>query len=429
MSIPRSRWIIWLAAALFSLLLYLLLITYVPFFVEFGADAAQYRAIASGAIATVVQPFTSRAIFALGAGVIANLGGWELKYGFTILAWLSLLIFLVGMALVLARSRVLPRHWLWLVAATPFFFRTFGSVEMPDATAAAATMAAFAALATDNLLAATLLCAAAVTLRETGVILLLFALGESLRQRRWDAAMLGAAAGCAALLLNQHLSALGLGNVRHLPAALYMLLKIPANFFPQVLGIDFWTEAVGVHCAPVWFVVHPPRFLSFGGTDPVMVCEPSAAAPLRNLFTLCTTFGVLPSMLLAAALRLRGQDHDVRSRSTWLRIAIWYGLLMLLLGVVTGRAVPRLVSYGWPAFVLAAPVFASRQGILMTGSSLCLHLGTCITGIALSDLEVGSEIPPAALAVFALALQVCACMIFFRVESQPKTGHVVLPPC
>ncbi len=373
-----------------------------------GSDALKYRAIAAGHIAQVVQPFTARAAFAITAGHLSRWGGFDQLWGFVLLAWGSLMVFAASLDATLRRLNVRGWHWLAMLFATPFMARTFVGVELPDACVAAATAAVFAALLSGRWALAAILAGLAVALRETGVILVAFVLVLVWRAGRRQAVALGVAAALGGWACSSHFSHAGLANVHDMPPLIYLALKIPVNLMVEVLGFDYWTDSWNYVCHPTFAVIAVPHWLPLGHVHRIGVCFRGAAAPLTNLFILCTTFGVLPAMLIAARAGFRGPGT-----SPVLRATLWYGLLMFMLGVSSGRAVNRLADYGWPAFLIATPAAMRLAGLELRWPLLMLQPVVAAVGLLAEDFT-DAAVSPAALATSGLLTQLGAYLLARR---------------
>jgi hypothetical protein len=126
---------------------------------------------------------------------------------------------------------------------------------------------------------------------------------------------------------------------------LYLVLKIPFNAMKNLAGIVVVPNTLrgqeGYTC-PAAFSLS----IHLGKIREVGVCRPDLSLPLTTLAIMLTTFGTGPLMLVT------GIEPPAQ---TWMRIAVLYGLAAFLLAPITGAAIDRLASYGWPLFWLNLP--------------------------------------------------------------------------
>src|ERR1700730_12104598 len=114
---------------------------------------------------------------------------------------------------------------------------------------------------------------------------------------------------------------------------LYMALKVPVNFLRNVLGIQFWLNDINWCDRPMLTVpVGQEAAAYLGKITSIGICAPDVMAPIANAALVLSTFGVLPGLTLALALRGR---RDL-GKDPWLLFVMLYGSLMLVLGTCTG---------------------------------------------------------------------------------------------
>jgi hypothetical protein len=397
----------------FSFAIYYCMVFNFPYFSISGGDANDYLAIANGALSQVNQPFTGRALFAIWAGDLAHWAGFDVKYGFMVVAWASLVIFVTSLSAALRHVGASSWRWSTMVLTTAFMWRCFGTVEMPDAIATAAIILPLIALSRERWELTIGLAGIGLAVRETGLILVAFLIIAAFRQRRWTAIAVGLMATGIGALISSHYRAMGLGNIHEMSPLLYFAAKIPVNMLTEVFGIAFWTDSYSLWCSAPVIVTDLPHFLPSGHIHQIGICRPQSDLPLRNVFSLCTSFGILPAILWAS----RKQRLEL---PLWVRVALWYGLAMFFLGVVSGRSVARLVCYGWPAFVIAAPALAARTGLRVNRSEVILQAIIAVTAIAITDLELDRNIPPIVLAFCGIAAQVYG---WFLLRSNRQNAH------
>jgi hypothetical protein len=374
--------------------------------VIFVFDSQYYMGIAAGDLEATHAPFSSRALVPLIVAAVHDTTGLSLEHGFMAVAIVSAAAFAFSIRTIARIEGYTPLPILIYAATTIFAMQTFAVAAMPDAAFAAVIALCFAALRAGQLLAAALLSALVVAVRDSGVIFLLFVLWYLVSLRQWRPAILTAVLGLAAWRLITLFADAGLGNVHEMNAALYMLLKVPVNFLIEVMGIPLWTDSIA-WCSPPTLAYPIPPFLPTGRMHQVGICGWDPARPIRNLATLLTVFGTLPALLIAA----KGAKSE-RANDRWLVLAGGYGVLMVALGLCTGASVARLISYGWPLLVLALPALWQRRSRGELPLRLLpwhlLALGVCLAARLVDDaLAV-----PAELAALAAAL-LCQIAVFF----------------
>jgi hypothetical protein len=165
-------------------------------------------------------------------------------------------------------------------------------------------------------------------------------------------------------LIITYLAALHGGpNVHNLNPFVYMVLKIPANFFYNVMGLRLWTDTLAANPitaqsfsqAPlVSFML--PTWLQAGGIQKIGIYPFSIEPPIYTLATLLTIFGITPSLLYED---LKSHRHKINNFG--LLILLVYGIFSFIMGTSSGADTYRLISYGWPAFIIATPILIYRH--------------------------------------------------------------------
>jgi hypothetical protein len=321
------------------------------------ADASHYLRLATGDVSGVMQPFASRPLGVLVVRSLAWLLHTSIHGGFYVEAALSLLALLSIVCWLMLESDA-PRWLLVAVVVVPTWTTLVQNLVFPDLFYAALLAVMLALLVRQHYFAAALMMFPLMLTREsTSLTLLCFLLAawSSLRWRDRVAAVLAAVAGSAVV---SRLSAAAQPNVEHLPEALYMLAKVPWNFFRNVLGVLPWSDANRELCAvPAWsFPFH------WGPVHALGVCGVSFHQQLVALEVTLGNFGLLP--MLVIWLWWRGRRLQRPQRSVMLRFALLYGAVSFLLAPVLGAGFLHLVGYAWPLFLVALPrLFAPFQTV------------------------------------------------------------------
>jgi hypothetical protein len=374
-------------------------------------DSQYYLSIAAGHIQSEHTPFTSRALIPLLAGALSRYASVSLEQGFMLIAAISNIAFAWAVKNIARSDRFAATPSLIYTVLSFFSVQTFAVAVMPDAASAALIACSLAALKEERFALGAVAAAAAVAVRESNIIFLVFVLWYFGTARQWKLLLLTVILGGAAYRLTQYFASEGSPNIHEMNGALYMAMKIPVNFLSQVMGIPLWTDSMA-WCSPPVFVYKLPSFLPTGKVHEIGMCGWSPVIPLKNLATLLTVFGILPSLLLVA----RGGKYN-----RWIMLTGGYGALMVVLGFCSGWSVARLVTYGWPLYVLTLPLLWQRQfGRDLPLKLLPLHLAALVICVAFKLPEQPLGVPLELLAVgAATACQVGALVIASRALKQP----------
>jgi hypothetical protein len=327
-----------------------------PLFPEIVPDSDTYRTLALGQ-AGVPMPFAARILHPYAVAALAHLLNLPIDTAFAALAFPALL--LVAFLLVpywrgkdlAGGTFVLP------ILASPVLVEFFATTHMPDLWHMALVLVFLVAARRRHAALAGGAMAVLMMIRESslplaGVAVVLYAWRRDWRMML--ACGLGTALGHALTAALAHPAA----NIHRMPALAYMALKIPANFLSNILGIALHTDAFS-WCASPFVVFRVPSGLNLGNIHEIGLCAPSADLPLMSAAAFVSVFGLLPGLLFGLMAR-RGWRALPRSDAGF-AIALGYGLLMYGLGTMTGKSIPRLVGYGWPAFLVALPLLLHRR--------------------------------------------------------------------
>lgn len=339
-------------------LIVLIVLAALPQFPLIGADSGNYRALAEGSSAIVPMPYASRILLPFAVSVISHLTHLSIDRVFEALAFPALFVTAFFLARAWCRVSLTPGLAALAVLASPLLVSFFATVHMPDLCHIALFLLFLEADRRRSTFATVVVMLLLVSLRETSLAIAAIAVLVHIIRRDWPmagACLAGAVAGIAATSLLAPHSA----NIHHMPALAYMALKVPANFLSNVLGISLHTDAFS-WCARPWLVFQTPAWLNLGNIHEVGVCTPSAELPLTTLASLLTVFGLLPGLLLG--LIRRGRSHALPWTNSQFAIAFSYGLLMYVLGAMTGKLIARLIGYGWPLFFIALPTILAARG-------------------------------------------------------------------
>jgi hypothetical protein len=327
---------------------------------QLSFDSPQYIALAEGRFADVVAPFSNRILApALSALLSSNLG-WSLAEGFSAVALVGAVLFLLAVHAVYRRYELEPYLLLPAVLAVPWVVGTIRDAYLPDILVLGLSAVFLLCVREDNWPLAGLVAALLILARETSAILIVLVLGFALHQRRHMLAAAVAVLTIGAFFFLRHLTPPA-ANVHAMNGLLYMALKLPVNLLRNVLGVQFWLNDFAWCPQPLFAVPMGGELGAYlGKIREIGVCAPNPMFPLGSAALALSTFGVLPGMTLALLRRRRGEW----GKDPWLLLVVLYGALMFVLGLCTGASVYRLLTYGWPLFIFGTPILwkMSREG-------------------------------------------------------------------
>jgi hypothetical protein len=137
---------------------------------------------------------------------------------------------------------------------------------------------------------------------------------------------------------------------------IYTVAKIPANFLGNLLGINIWTNSFQWCDAPA-FTVAVPHGVSLGKIREFGLCRPDGDEIVRGWLPYVSAFGVGTGILIALARPIVKGWKDLPEVA---RLSLVYGVVMFILGPMSGKSVMRTTFYGWPAFLIAGPFLFQR---------------------------------------------------------------------
>jgi hypothetical protein len=359
------------------LLLALIGLLAAPHFPQLASDSPNYIWLAEGHPERVLMPWAARILLPDLAASLARLFVIGLTPAFETVAVLALALWAAVTVPLLRRSPLAPGYWSLAILACPLVLVAFARVQIPDMLDMAGVAAFLAAVRGRRFALAAAVMLLLLLNRESNLALAVVAAAILFfgRERRPAIAILAAALLGYAVT---HSIAAHATNVHDMPGVLYLILKFPANFLANFLGIQLWTDGFK-WCDDPFATLMLPAGLHLGRIHQIGFCAPNPVAPLATLNAYATTFGILPAVL--ARLVLERRSAILRAQEPWWAIAFCYGALMTILGPMSGTELDRLVAYGWPLFLLAVPLafatgrpFEPRRARLFTLHILALWL-------------------------------------------------------
>jgi hypothetical protein len=343
-------------------------------------DNKWYIELAKGNYGNVHKPFSTRILYPFIVGKFSTIFGVSLINSFFVMNVWAMVVFVLTIICILNFST------LYSIIAFPLLFSPlllfmFSHYILPELFFAALLSLFFVCTITNKYYYALVLLFLLCLTRENAVILSLCIVAISLWKSQKIFALGTIVVTLFGVIVTYLFALQGGPNVHNLNPIIYMMLKIPVNFLSNVMGLRLWTDTLasnpitaGSFSAHPWFSVMVPKWLQLGGIHEIGILPFSIEPPVFMAETLLTIFGVIPSLLF---LHIRGHWNEMATYSHSLLIILAYGMLSVIIGTSSGADVFRLISCGWPAFVIAAPIlicnhysFSIKATILLFGYQL-----------------------------------------------------------
>jgi len=339
------------------------------------SDGNWYLALAKGNGREVIQPFASRQLYALSVRGLAAISGWPVERAFLAVGMACLVFTLAVIFRLMVRTSA-PRWMLGAIVILPFWPQLLAGLVLPDIWYAALVALLLLLLHRQRWWAAAAMMLPLMVSRESTSLTLICLLLAGWKEMRWRCAAFAVLCTGAGGWIVHLLTAGNPGNREKLPQALYLLAKAPWNGMRNVLGVQPWSNLYTLLCErPRWlWVVH------LGPVRELGVCSVNGTQPLLLLLAELTVFGALPWLAFLLWWRQRSQIETVL-----LRFCILYGGLGFLLAPLLGTAVGRLVGYGWPLPLVAAPMLAERPSRGWRAAAfLTAHFALCLLALIIA---------------------------------------------
>jgi hypothetical protein len=352
-------------------------------------DDSQYIAMAEGRFEQIMAPFSGRVLVPYLSAAVHSIFGFPIAFGFSAIALAGVVLLLVGIHCVYRQYGVGSYAWLPATLAVPWMVDALRDPYLPDTLVMGLTCTFLLLLSIRNAaswLFAGMVAVLLILARETGLILVLLAIGFALLQRRWSFAAMLAGLTFGGLIALKHI-AKSAPNIHDMNGLLYLVLKIPVNLLGNVAGVQFWLNDMA-WCDHPLMTVHVGAAAAsfFGKINTIGVCAPNVMAPIATAALVLSIFGVLPGLALA----LMRRNRQVLIKDPWLSLVVLYGGTMFVLGTCTGASVYRLLTYGWPLFIFGIPILwkAHFEDEPFTRAHLlAIQLGLCWLGPILGSLS------------------------------------------
>jgi hypothetical protein len=375
----------------------------------YDGDTKHYIAMADGHIDEVRQPFTARVLRPAFAGFVAKTTGLTIDQSFFVTNVLNLAVLVwAGLSLILRHIR----SWVFATAIifSPFVLSMFREIYMPDCMHAAFAAVFFLLLARGASLWAVPLLFFAQIARESTILLTFVLVLVACYQRKWKLAGGALLITLLAMFVVSRVTSQSQKNIHESNTLVYMVGKVPFNFFTNVCGIRMWTNThakndPSLYPDPPLYSFELPAWAPTGAMRQVGVYSIEPAIPLSVARTLLTLFGVMVGLVLFVMYRRRQRFLREDGLSLAGVLGSTYGLFAYLLGPLIGASFGRLIGYGWPMAWIAAPEFLARYFTTtdrLIGQLTAFQVIACWTPLVLKSVGVPNV--PADIAAIAIAI-------------------------
>jgi hypothetical protein len=327
-------------------------------------DNEHYIGVSKGM--QVIKPFCQRIIYPKLAHITHKISGLKLDQSFAI--WNSIaLILLIFTVTVIIKSITSYAAIAIPILLTPFLIRSYSLVFLPDLFSAGLTGLFFYLIYRSYFWPSLLVLLLVYLTRENAIFLCLSlaVIGFYKHRPRWTVA--GLAVLLTAIVITSFAGRQGLPQPYEMNQLVFYALKIPKNFVYNVFGVLIWTNVYADVGHP-YLMIALPGWLPLGKLHTIGLTSMQPLVPLNNIMLLLTTFGVAPSLLTVALVKNWRQIFS--KGQFWLLVAIIYGLIAFIMGIMVSYDVIRLIGYAWPAFWLAVPCLFKRYANLNRNSLL-----------------------------------------------------------
>ncbi len=351
----RNHIVFFVVAAAIATLVVILNLPFVPAAGWGGHDSGWYIKMAEGRADEVIQPFSGRFLYPFLAHIMDTYVFHDITKAFLFLAICSLLVFYVAVTVLLKKT--FPSPFLLIpFLFLPYFLEMTREFFLPDIFYISLTALFFLFLFLRKEGLSLIVLFFLFLTRELAILPALILIGTSWFRSKRLLAVTALIVTLVSIYTSGAVGAMGEPNIHNLSTPVYMVLKLSYNFLANGLGIRLWVNTYDF-CEPVFRVALPP-LKSLGSLKEAGLCGFDPSFPIGTIVILLTVFGILPLLLFRA---LRGKYPQIlKDAPFWLLIALVYGLLQYIVGIPAGTGVGRIVGYGWPAFLLAAPFLVSR---------------------------------------------------------------------
>lgn len=336
-------------------------------------DNAHYMQVAKGEQA--IKPFCQRIFFPKLAYITHQMSDLSLHKSFALWNTIALMLFITSVT-ILIKSITSCAAISIPILLTPYLIRSYSLVFLPDLFAACLTGLFFYLIYRSYFWPSLVVLLLAYLTRENAIFLCLSlaVLGFCTHRLRWTVA--GLCVLVTGIIITSIAGRLGLPQPYEMNQLIFYALKIPKNFVYNVFGVLIWTNVYADVGHP-YFLIALPGWLPLGKLHTIGITPMLPLVSLNTIMVLLTTFGVAPSLLTVALVKNWRQIFS--EGQFWLQVAITYGMISFLMGIMVSYDVMRLIGYAWPAFWLAVPFLLTRYAKLNQSSLLKLLFFNAVT--------------------------------------------------
>ena len=353
-------------------------------------EGTYYYALAQNGPHQIEKPYASRFLHPLLARGMADITNLDLHKSFYLLGLMSLLILTIAVTSLLNKLTHFPLLILPLLLS-PASSRFISSFYHHDLFYAALLALLFLTLWQEKSWIPSFVILLALFLtRESTLLLSLCIIAVAWLKSKRRIIIPVAAASLLGLALTSYVTRSSPANVHQMNNLVYLVLKIPFNFFQNVFGVKIWLNTF-VQVEPPLFTVALPKWLHLGSISAVGLCPWLPIFPLTTLFLFLTSFGVLPLLLRDNLSKYRRRIFT--EMPPWLLLLVTYGLISFLITPLLGSSLSRYIGYGWPAFWLAVPALLAKYYRLPKDAILrlvLLHILANWIPFAIYSMNTGS---------------------------------------
>jgi hypothetical protein len=268
-----------------------------------------------------------------------------------------------GLSLILRHIR----SWGFAVAIvlSPMLVTMFREIYMPDCMHAALVAVFFLLLVRGAWWWALPLLFFAQVTRESTVLLTFVLVLVAGYHRKWKLAGAAILVTLLAMVVVGRVTHQSQKSIHGTNTLVYMVGKVPFNFFTNVCGLRMWTNTHAKNDPSLYpnaplFSFELPAWAPTGDMRQIGIYSIEPAIPLSLVRAFLTLFGVTISLVLLVICWRRQQVLRDDGLSLAGVLALTYGLFAYLLGPLIGASFGRLIAYGWPMAWVATPELLAR---------------------------------------------------------------------
>ena len=337
-------------------------------------DSRWYIELAKGHPYNVGKPFSTRILYPLIVGNFSEITELTLNDSFLAINALALIAFVATITIIIKSTTSYSIIALPLLFS-PFLLFLFSGYYLPDLFYASLLSLFIVCIIYHKYYHSLILLFLLLLIRENTVILSLSLVAISVWKSQKVFALVTIIVTILGLIITYLAALQGGPNVHNLNPFFYIVFKIPANFLSNVMGLRLWTDTLAANpITAECFSPNPlisvmlPKWLQLGGIHKIGIYPFTIGPPIYTIETLLTIFGVAPSLLFVD---LKTHYQKLKTNNFSMLVILLYGIFSFIIGTSSGADTYRLISYGWPAFIIATPILIYKHYSLDL-KSICL---------------------------------------------------------